>query len=440
LGDFDARALVPVQRGGDVMALIALGAKGSGDIYTGSDLAHLATVGARVALELQRYETGEIVRSGREMVDEIRREKQAAEVESRAKTRFLAAASHDLRQPLHALGLYVETLRERMGASEHADLVRQIDRSTATLGETIDELLDVSRLDAGAVEAHPLDLELGPLLERLTEDAAPVAAEKSLDVRLVPTKLRVRSDPVLLARILQNLLVNAVRYTERGRVLVGCRRRGLDVVIEVWDTGPGIPDADRERIFAEFTRGRSPAAAGTGLGLAIVRGMAELLGHEVSFDSQVGRGTVFRVRVPRARARTHAEAGAKPAAVAGQLSGTIALLEDDEAVRAGTIGLLERWGATVVAAATLDGLLAQLEGAPDVIVADYDLGGGPNGLEAISLLRERFGTGIPAMIVTGHGRARASGALRRARASPALEAAATRPAPRCAQPAPVAFS
>ena len=322
---------------------------------------------------------------------------------NRAKTRFLAAASHDLRQPMHALALTVGELRETAHAPELAALARRIDRSVAALEDLLDALLDISKLDAGAIAAEKQTFPLQSVLERLADELGPAAEEKGLRFRVVPTSLWTESDPTLLRRILLNLAANAVRYTREGGVVVGCRRHGVQAEIVVADSGIGIGTADQARIFEEFYQAGSPQrdrAQGLGLGLAIVDRVARLLGHAITVKSQVGRGSVFSVRVPIVPPRPGEPASAAPE-TGTQLAGLHVLVVDDEPdVRAALEGLLQRWGCSVETAASGGEALAAGRASPDLVLCDLRLGEGGNGFDVLDRLKARWGANLQGVIVT----------------------------------------
>jgi len=340
--------------------------------------------------------------------DEARREalvaQRRAELADQSKSRFLAAASHDLRQPLHALGLFAAALRERRHDPETTALVGRINTSVESLEALFSALLDISRLDAGVVVAQPRDVALQPLLERIANDFSAEAVDRSLRLSVVPTRFAVRTDPVLLERILRNLVANALHYTDAGGVVVGARRRGGDVAIEVWDSGRGIAAQDRERVFEEFWQAGNPErdrTRGLGLGLAIVRRLADLLGHAIVLDSRPGRGSVFRVVLPRVAAigaqRGPAHSGVSPTALEGA---RVLVLDDDAEAREGMASVLAAWRCTVVAVGDPSDLAADAA-PPDALLVDYRLRGGLDGMHAIGVLRGRFGAGVPAIVVTG---------------------------------------
>lgn len=334
-------------------------------------------------------------------------QKQAAEAAVQAKSRFLAAASHDLRQPLHALTLLVAALKERLTSTETLQIARQIEDSALAMQALLNALLDLSRLDAGVVQANPQCFPLMRLLQGLQRQYAPIAAEKGLTLQVRPTQAWVQTDPVLLERILGNLLANAIRYTETGWVAIGTRLEQEHLRVEVWDTGPGIPPAYQERIFEEYFQLHNPERArdkGLGLGLAIVARLARLLGTPVNLDSAPGRGSCFSLRLPTCAPQAQVPEPEGPPAGTALQNALVAFIDDDQSILEAMVVLLGEWGVEVAAAtdvAQVRADLAQLGRPPDVIVADYRLGGGGTGIEAIANLRQAFGADIPAVLVTG---------------------------------------
>ncbi len=353
--------------------------------------------------------------------DAARRE---AEIANRSKTQFFAAASHDLRQPLHALGLFAAALADKVHDPEVQQVVHSINESVDALEGLFNELLDISKIDAGVIKANPVHFELAPLLERVRLDAQPEALERGLELRVARTRRFAFSDPVLVERILRNLVANALRYTWQGGIVVGARRRGTDLSLEVWDTGIGIEASEHDRIFEEFYQVGNPernSRKGLGLGLSIVRRLAGLLGSVVTVSSVRGRGSVFRLRIPLGRAPQGAPpqtdgAAPRPGDLSGRL---VVVVEDETAVLRGMETLLAGWGAAVVACSSLAEVAdraRRLERAPDLVIADYRLREGHIGTQAIASLRERFRAAIPAIIVSGsttpahHAEAQAIGA------------------------------
>jgi len=331
--------------------------------------------------------------------------KDAAEAANRAKSSFLAAASHDLRQPLHALGMFSQALAEHAYDADARVLVSRISTSVSALETLFSSLLDVSKLDAGVITAHPRDFPIRPLIDRLADECTPEALERGLSLAVVCGDVVVHSDPVLIERILRNFVSNALRYTARGGVVVGCRRRGTNFSLEVWDSGGGIPPGDFDRIFEEFYQidnASRDRTRGLGLGLAIVRRLAGLLEHRVEVASREGRGSVFRVIVP-AGGRL-AQALTRPERAMNMLTARrIVVIDDDADVRDATARLLSQWGCDVVA--VKDGESAQRAYAtaapPEAMIVDFRLGNCADGLEAIAALRARFGPAIPALLVSG---------------------------------------
>ena len=342
-----------------------------------------------------------------QLVEELRAQKKAAEEANVAKSRFLAVASHDLRQPLHALELFVQALEDTPLPAHAHQLVGNVRRSVDSMEELFDALLDISRLDAGAVRARVDTIALAEVFERLAFEYAPVAKQKGLALRVMNTSLYVRSDPTLLARIVRNLLANAVRYTERGRVTIGCRRRGEQVSIEVWDTGPGIPAEKFAEVFQEFAQLGNPERdrrKGLGLGLAIVERLAKLLGHGLELHSTSGKGSVFAVTVARGRHEDHAILDPVAEITARfDLTGRLALVvQSDLAGREDLKELLTNWRCEVLLAASGAEMLAYLGGLgrpPDLIIAD---GPAPaeNGTADVEMLRNEFNADVPALLLS----------------------------------------
>lgn len=323
-----------------------------------------------------------------------------------AKSRFLAVASHDLRQPMHALGLFIAQLQAKPQTLEQRRLIDRIHESAQAMGALLDSLLDISRLDAGTVTPEPIDFPLERLFSKMREEFEPLAQQDGLTLRIPNTAVWVRSDPMLLGRIVQNLVSNAIRYTRYGGVFVGCRRRGDSVRIDVIDTGTGIPHAERENVFREFYQLANPdhdRSKGLGLGLAIVERLARLLDHRLEMSARMGRGSRFSVILARGEIR--AMSPQREAIEMGVQRGTlIALIDDDALAREAMRGLMSSWGCEVVAVASAAeaGLrLADFRRPPDLIVSDYRLADGGTGLQVIAQLRSAFGADIPAFVVTG---------------------------------------
>jgi signal transduction histidine kinase/CheY-like chemotaxis protein len=345
-------------------------------------------------------------------LDHMRAARDWAESANRAKTGFLAAASHDLRQPIHALGLYMAALRSRPLDDAAQDIVRRMDGSVAALDSLFNALLDISRMDAGAVVPQRRAFDIARLIHRLADDMASEAAERGLRfsarVGAAPRHVTAWSDPVLLERVLRNLIANALKYTHSGAVLVSCRLRGGARGVwrvEVWDTGPGIPEHEREHVFDEFYQGGNPERdrrSGLGLGLAIVRRLTRLMQLPLALHTRVGHGTRFVLDVPASEQPV--EEGV-PGEVLGPLAGlAIGVVEDDVEVRDAMVTLLRGWGCEAVAGSDSDEVLRHAAARALTVhgvVADLRLRSGHDGLHAVAALREHWGAALPALIVTG---------------------------------------
>jgi len=325
-----------------------------------------------------------------------------AESANNAKSRFLAAASHDLRQPLSALGVYTNLLKNTPAAADRK-VVANMQVCINSLSELLNDLLDLSKLTAGVVTPAIHDFSVAELFDSLASVYAPEAALKGLQLRFVPGSWTGHTDAVLLRRSLSNLIENALRYTQRGGVLVACRRRMGKTWIEVWDSGIGIPEDKTGDIFEEFRQlGDSARNNGSGLGLAIVAKMAALLGLEIKVRSRLGRGSVFAIELPLGEsARVVAVPAPAPQPTAPRAL-RIAMVDDDTHVRESLCALLECFGHEVLAAATQAELLAGLaQFKPDVLLSDFRLAGGETGFDVIKAVRSRLGAEFPAILITG---------------------------------------
>lgn len=349
-----------------------------------------------------------------ELVDELKNQnalaeqaRERAEEANRSKSRFFAAANHDLRQPLHSLGLFATALRNGVSDDPSRKLIDQILQCTESLEQLFDNLLDISRLDAGQVEVKRETVLVNAVLDRLRSTFATSAQDKGLKLKVRRSKLLLNTDPTLLFRVLSNFVSNAIRYTDSGSVLVACRRRGSTVHIEVWDSGIGIQAEQHERVFEEFYQLNNPErdrTRGLGLGLATVKRIANLLDHALRLRSVPGKGSRFTIEVPMADpTRVQSISATIEQKVPNLLGGKLILVIDDEAsVRLGMQSLLESWGCKCITAMDADEALAGLATrAPDFIIADLRLRGERNGIDEIRMLRERLGAGIPAVLISG---------------------------------------
>jgi len=331
-----------------------------------------------------------------------------AERANQAKTRFFAAASHDLRQPLHALSLFVAALKARSQQTETQTLIENIEASTAAMELLFNALLDISRLDAGAIEAHPVHFSLQKMLRDLDQQFSALAVEKGLRLRFRPCNVTFHSDPLLIERILANLIANAIRYTDDGGVLVACRRRGRMVRLSIIDTGRGIPPDQQENVFHEFVQLHNPArdrSKGLGLGLAIVSRLGRLLGHRVGLRSRPGHGSVFSIDVPCGDASL-IQPPASASSAPGQIpaDALVLLVDDESAILRGMAELFDNWNIDLVTAHSANEAVHWLDSlgrVPDVIVSDYRLPDDIDGIEVITRLRQKFGRDIPAILVSG---------------------------------------
>ena len=344
-----------------------------------------------------------------ELVEELRKQKEAAETANLAKSNFLAAASHDLRQPLHALTLFTSVLDESIQEPKLRKIVEQVNASVRALESLFNALLDISRLDAGVLKTEKSSFALQPMFNRLKGEFIPQAGNKCLHMCWPDEEVSVLTDPALLEQILRNYLSNAIRYTSNGEINIDCESDGRSVTISVRDTGIGIPDDKLHSIFEEFRQLGNPErdrTKGLGLGLAIVKRTAKLLNHEIGVESRIGKGTRFFITVEQ----THTiEASAKQSPTCdtntANINGTLIIVIDDEkSVREGMQSLLQLWGCKVITAANKEEALTQLtqyQQAPDGIIADFRLRDNQSGLDAIQSIHAEYNNNIPALIITG---------------------------------------
>ena len=335
---------------------------------------------------------------------------QELELANAAKSRFLAMASHDLRQPLHALGLFIAQLRMPLRSGERTRTIELVDATRKEMDEMLNSLLDMSKLDAGILIPTITEFPIARLLQKIETTFDQATRETGLRLRVRRSDAWVRSDAMLLERILLNLVSNAVRYTLRGGIIVGCRRRGQMLRIEVWDSGPGIPEDQKQNIFGEFfqlaARDRNRYGS-MGLGLAIVDRLRLLLNHPIDLASTVGRGSRFAILVPMAdECGTSAEPVAPPHPAAFAVEGKVVLvIADAPIVQEGTGGLLGRWGYTALTTGSDEAALIRLaerQQRPDLIISDYHLASGTTtGIQAIEQINAALGSSIPAILISG---------------------------------------
>lgn len=424
--DSEARLWVPLTTGARadlrVLGAIMLGSRSEGDDWAPADRAQLASVAERGVARLVSLESSVRLREARALTESLTHERDAAVHATREKTAFLATASHDLRQPLHALGLFLGALEARIVDPEARTLLSNVRASAGSMGQLFDALLDVTRLDAGVLAPQVEEgVAIGPLLEGLGRELEPLAGVRGIRLRVAPSTLAVESDPRLLRSIVQNLVGNALRYTNRGGVLIGARRRGDRVRIEVWDTGPGLAADEVEVLFQAWRRGDASGAAsrgnpdgGVGLGLSIVQRLSTLLGYPLDVASRPGFGSMFAVEVPRSRTAQRSSSES-PTSVDRLPPVRVLVIDDDPGTLRGLRALLESWGLEVAAAADSDAALRSLgDGAPAAILADLRLRGGRSGVDAIAAVRAALGRAVPACLVTAEARDAALAAGREA--------------------------
>jgi signal transduction histidine kinase/ActR/RegA family two-component response regulator len=395
---YRAQLLVPLLRSDRVVGALVICRKAPGQ-FAPSTIDLLKTFAAQSVLAIHNAR----------LFAEIESKSRQLELANTAKSRFLAVASHDLRQPLHALGLFVEQLRTPLKPGERAKTIERVGAAVSEMTEMFNSLLDISKLDAGVLTPRIVDFPIARLLQKIETTFDQTAREKGLRLRVMRSDAWVRSDALLLERILLNLVSNAVRYTLRGGIIVGCRRRGEMLCIEVWDSGPGIPDGHKQNIFGEFFQLPTPERdryGGLGLGLAIVDRLRRLLNHEIELTSTLGRGSRFTILVPMAAEGVSSiEIARPPHPAAFAVEGKVILVIDDAPiVLEGTSGLLGKWGYSVVTAPSDEAALIQLaerKQRPDLIISDYHLANGKTGIEAIERINAAIGASIPAILISG---------------------------------------
>ncbi len=356
-----------------------------------------------------RLENEALTKQFEVLVSQLMIRTQEAERANQAKTRFLAAASHDLRQPMHAIGLFVGSLRSKIHYPEVRQIVDKIQASVTAMEALFFDLLDISRLDAGTVVANVRSVCVAEMFDRVALEFGPQAQDKGIQLNVIRSTATVKSDPVLLNRIVNNLVSNAIRYTREGRVLLGCRRAELGVRVELLDTGIGIPGEHHDDIFQEFFQLQNPdrdRTKGLGLGLSIVQRHALLLNHPIRVTSVPGKGSCFAITMPYGDGNGDAvRLPAISSAIPRELIGAFIVVIDDESdVRAGMESLLGAWQCLVVTASSGFDAVKQLrrhERAPDLVISDYKLLNGETGVEAIHNLRQALQHIVPAVLITG---------------------------------------
>ncbi|VAW54990.1 Chemotaxis protein methyltransferase CheR [hydrothermal vent metagenome] len=347
--------------------------------------------------------------SNEKLTSELKSKKEIAEESSMAKSNFLAVASHDLRQPLHAHGLFLGELRERLPDGVVINnIVDKLDSSLQVIAELFDSLLDISRLEAGVIETDIQDFFIDDALKPIIDQYRVKAEASGLTLRAVLPHYAINSDRILLSRILRNLLENAVCYTSKGKILLGCRRQDDTLLIQVWDTGCGITKTELKNIFKDYYQIKhknNQKKFGLGLGLAVVSQLSKLLGHVINVKSVIGRGSVFTIEVPLSEAVNVLNQDTNPDAynIDGLTGMNVLVIDDDESVRISMSGILDAWKCNVVTGSDGEDAINKLPPGyiPDAILADYQLNDGKTGPQEIKVLNAKFNQDISAAIITG---------------------------------------
>jgi len=345
------------------------------------------------------------------LIDQLKREKTVAEQANQTKTRFLATASHDLRQPLYALGLYRSLLKQKLNHASQYELMDNLEQAELALNSLLDALLDISKFDAGQIKINQQTIECHHLMHQLVIEFEPQFKQKKLDFRIHPQTLIIETDPILLSRILRNLLHNALRYTFQGGVLFSARLRSPCIEFQIWDTGQGIAQDKQSLIFEDFMQLHNTERQqqqGLGLGLSIVQRIAKLLNYPIQLKSTLNKGSVFSIQVPLSK-KTKATPSVivpvnNPIEITTLFNLNIILVEDQKEVLRATELLLENWGCTVIGFRCFEQLKSHLDNnpqAPDVIITDYRLPPPNTGIDVIKYIQLLYKQSIPALIITG---------------------------------------
>lgn len=336
---------------------------------------------------------------------ELAAKKEDAEQSDRAKSNFLASVSHDLRQPMHAIGLFAATLKQRVTTPEQHELVQHIEDSVAALHNMFDGLLSISQMDSGMIEPNLESCDLAALLKRVGQAFRPLAEQKGLNLRMHVCPAWVKSDSMLLGRMLNNLLANAIRYTERGGVLLACRRRQGQWMVQIWDTGVGMAAEHLPKIFEAYYQignAERNSAQGVGLGLAMVSGIAHLLDYKIEVYSRLGRGSVFNIILPIAESPQINRHSGMDRQLGQFKHERVLIIEDDQAARESLRGLLSNWELDVMTAADhgqASSRIDQDQKAPALIICDYRLPQ-KSGVDTIATLRKNLGVDVPAILIS----------------------------------------
>ena len=355
-------------------------------------------------INLQLDKIDLIAQLGKE-TEKVRAAQHIAENANQAKTQFLAAASHDIRQPIHALGLFLEVLARSPLSHYQQQVLHNANAAFEASADMLNTLLDFSRIEAGVVDVQQRAFYLQPILHKLENEMAPLAASKNLVYRSKESRAIVMSDPAILELILRNLISNAIRYTDKGGVLIACRTRGTYTSLEIWDSGIGIDPIHHDNIFNEFYQlgnTERDRRKGLGLGLAIVRGYTNRLKHSLIFSSKPGRGSVFKIELLNANEIPLSDNTIVKPIEFTMLSARVLIVDDDETVRQGMVDLLQAWGCECDAADSIDEALSLVRvQRPDLIISDFRLRNLQTGAQAIEQVRQVLGSNLPALLITG---------------------------------------
>ena len=354
-----------------------------------------------------RFENIELIDRVTQEKEKFEHEKQVAEEANIAKSKFLAATSHDLRQPLHALGLLVSTLESTDAPDLRKEILNQTKESVYALDDLFNSLLDISKLDAGIVEVNIENFSLNDLFSRLRNEFLPVAKEKEIELRMIKTNLFIRTDPVLLDRILRNLISNAVTYTQKGKILVGAKTVGNEISIGIWDQGTGIPESEVENVFSEFNQLHNPErdrTKGLGLGLAIVKRLCNLLNHSYELRSEVNKGTNFKLKVPKGHEIKEMHLDLPVSKIDEIDSQVILVIDDEKAILESMRLILTKWKCHVLTADSISSAIKQITKSKcgiDLIISDYRLRDNTTGIDAIRKIETIINSQVSGILISG---------------------------------------
>ncbi|WP_440875771.1 ATP-binding response regulator [Thalassotalea sp. PLHSN55] len=355
-----------------------------------------------------RFENSELVKSLLEQKAQVEIAKEIAEKANKDKSRFLAAASHDLRQPLHAMSLLLDAIRYCDEKQQRLGLYEKLEQSVHSLGELFNALLDISKIDANTIDVQPTAFYVSDIFEKVVHEFELEAKHKQLNLSFRSSNIVVNTDPLWLERVLRNLVSNAIRYTDQGKILLACRRSGGNCLIQVWDSGKGIEKSKQELIFQEFVQLHNPERnrnKGLGLGLAIVKRLCDLLNYQIKLRSVENKGSVFSLTLPISNLKvTKQQENTLLPSQTQLLDKHILIIEDDEDVLTAMTVMLEKWGCQVIAANSALTAIEALDSSdnfPALIISDFRLAKHRTGLEAISAINQRYQKTIPAILITG---------------------------------------